>query len=964
MPSGCLDKGENKMQDGQEFLHKRNEQFHLLYSWLKSAMPAPFFQLVSLQELFLIADQLINFDLQDSHCQITLPHAAVVLCLDGPKAHEKICRKYEALNFVTMHSFLSLVPLESSGAKLCVTCFLFDKQPPHQIDSKFLEVFPAEKQQFLKDKLKQAEARDLVVSELLRPIEWNREARSSLEFFFACKGPKGGPLVCELLQTLRRHKIGLGGVSLTYVPTENSDTILLLTCELYGEGGAPCWDCTDIEQLNRELACVRYFAMKDLFEKSYESFLAEEGLSLPFLRSVCCFVHELLVHVDPNMYSLDNVKEAFCYWPELGIDLYRLFCFKCNPLGQNLAAHLLLRQQLVELIERQDTGKEHADTRRKTVLMFGLYFVDACLKTNFFLPNKAALSYRLDPYVLERLPERVKLLFSHAPFGLFFIYQRDFFGFHIRFQDLARGGLRTITLPTKEIALEEVPVIFLECYQLAWTQQRKNKDLPEGGSKGIIFLYPPEDREAKLVHLYRAQRIFIESLLVLVNCDENGELKEKAIIDYFTKPEYLYLGPDENMHDVMIDWIADYAKKIGYKPGTAFITSKTKTGINHKWYGVTSHGVNICMQEVLRFLKIDPLTMPFTVKMAGGPDGDVAGNQIRNLYRYYPETAHLTSLIDISGVIYDPQGLSLPLLEELFLGAKPIRFYPPDRLSEGGFLLDMRSEKREGVHILRFLCYRKKEGEVVEEWLSAAEAHQILRTWVHRLPADVFIPAGGRPGSLSASNIADFFDPQGVPTAKTIIEGANLYLTDTARHILEEKGVIIIKDSSANKGGVICSSFEVLTSLSLNDEEYMAHKEQIVGQIMRKIEEYARDEVNLILHELARTGRFPTLISDQISDRIDLFSSQIRNYLEGIQLAQDPNDPLMNSFFEYLLPILSQEFRKQCVKSIPDFHKKAIIAAWIASKVVYHRGLEWSPSIVDVLPFVCQNPAITSCPLT
>ena len=34
--------------------------------------------------------------------------------------------------------------------------------------------------------------------------------------------------------------------------------------------------------------------------------------------------------------------------------------------------------------------------------------------------------------------------------------------------------------------------VFSECYNLAYTQQKKNKDIPEGGSKGIIFLEPYE----------------------------------------------------------------------------------------------------------------------------------------------------------------------------------------------------------------------------------------------------------------------------------------------------------------------------------------------------------------------------------------------------------------------------------------------------------------------------------------
>jgi glutamate dehydrogenase len=43
-------------------------------------------------------------------------------------------------------------------------------------------------------------------------------------------------------------------------------------------------------------------------------------------------------------------------------------------------------------------------------------------------------------------------------------------------------------------------------------------------------------------------------------------------------------------------------------------------------------------------------------------------------------------------------------------------------------------------------------------------------------------------------------------------------LTQQARIYLEQRGVVVFKDSSANKGGVTSSSLEVLAGLSLNDQ--------------------------------------------------------------------------------------------------------------------------------------------------
>lgn len=102
--------------------------------------------------------------------------------------------------------------------------------------------------------------------------------------------------------------------------------------------------------------------------------------------------------------------------------------------------------------------------------------------------------------------------------------------------------------------------------------------------------------------------------------------------------------------------------------------------------------------------------------------------------------------------------------------------------------------------------------------------NHLFRNNLHKAKADVFIPAGGRPRTLHEKNWSDFLDNHGVPTSKIIVEGANLYLTTEAREALEKLGVLIIKDSSANKCGVICSSFEVLCNFILSDREFLKEK--------------------------------------------------------------------------------------------------------------------------------------------
>lgn len=66
------------------------------------------------------------------------------------------------------------------------------------------------------------------------------------------------------------------------------------------------------------------------------------------------------------------------------------------------------------------------------------------LKTNFYQPTKVALSFRLAP---DFLPE---VEYPRKPFGMFFVIGNEFRGFHIRFKDVARGGIRIVLSRNKE----------------------------------------------------------------------------------------------------------------------------------------------------------------------------------------------------------------------------------------------------------------------------------------------------------------------------------------------------------------------------------------------------------------------------------------------------------------------------------------------------------------------------------
>lgn len=1010
----------------QQAIRKESKKFEEFYLWIEAHMPPRFFEEVDQESILLIVHSLMGLDLGDYFSQIHRKDLALVLCLDSPDADLDVLKHYQMYGIKNYRAFVSNVPppFKNATSPLRITHIRFRDQfdekaiaPPspektaeiieqlkkrntlvthNDIARLMTELSPTFLRALTKDRLIvaldmyfRALTRDNCQYEVRRNEEWRgKKDTPSMQIVFAWKNVPKYNFLYHIAKVIQRHGLRMKYVSATHIDPYSQQNVAIMSLGLHGSKGGAAWEEADIADFLQELVTLKYFEGLETIDSTFVDTHLVSGNQGNLIKSIVYFVHQVLVHADLNMYALNHIEEGICRHPELVVQLVKAFELKFHPRRVNLTEYVQTKESFFKLIDQLDTGNEMNDTRRKNILCQAFNFVDYTLKTNFYCNNKPAFSFRLDPVYMDHTPYERKEKFPERPYAIFFMKGFHFMGFHIRFRDLSRGGLRTVMPDRMEQMIIERNNVFAECYNLAYTQNKKNKDIPEGGAKGVIFLEPHEwlyteeeiytremkdldipseeikehiakfHQQQKLEYLYQTQRSYIESFVTLLNCEPDGTLLAKNIVDYWKKPEYVYLGPDENMHNSMIEWIAAYSKSQHYKPGGAFITSKPGAGINHKEFGVTSLCVNVFMEETLKFLKVDPYKQSFTVKMSGGPDGDVAGNQMHNLYRFYPNTAHLLATIDISGTIFDPKGLDLALIEQLFKEGKPLRFYPPEQLHDGGFLLDTSSKKTQTAYAQQTLCLRKINGKLVEEWLSGNEMNHLLRHHVHQVKADVFIPGGGRPRTLNENNIKDFVDESGKPTARAIIEGANLYLTPWARRTLEKLGVLIIKDSSANKGGVICSSFEVLVSLVLSEEEFIREKKAIVPEILDIIATRARQEADILLRTHRETHAFLTDISEWVSERINLYKDQLLKHLQNVTLSNDPKDPLIRCLLNYCPPLLRNNYRDRILKDVPDVHKKAIIACHLASRLVYYRGLDWSPSLVDVLPLVANDPLI------
>jgi glutamate dehydrogenase len=307
------------------------------------------------------------------------------------------------------------------------------------------------------------------------------------------------------------------------------------------------------------------------------------------------------------------------------------------------------------------------------------------------------------------------------------------------------------------------------------------------------------------------------------------------------------------------------------------------------------------------------------------------------------------ALVDADASVHDPDGVNKDELVRLARARLTLSSFNPNKLSSRGFLVKTTDKN-----------VTLPDGTVVEDGMK-------FRNTFHLTPytrADVFVPCGGRPASVTLENVNQLVDAEGTTgelmlTGKfekvaarflkhrIIVEGANLFLTQDARLALERCGVVVIKDATANKGGVTSSSLEVLTGLSLSDEEHarlMSAKSEtdapqfykdIVKEICARVELNANREFEAVWREFEASPTTPkTLICDALSEKIvtvrtNILKSNIfedRNFLRYVMVSYTPKT-LLNA-----VPI------DVLMSRVPANYQHAICAMWLASDYVYKYG--------------------------
>lgn len=150
-----------------------------------------------------------------------------------------------------------------------------------------------------------------------------------------------------------------------------------------------------------------------------------------------------------------------------------------------------------------------------------------------------------------------------------------------------------------------------------------------------------------------------------------------------------------------------------------------------------------------------------------------------------------------------------------------------------------------------------------------------------------------------------------------------------------------MRDASANKCGVISSSYEIIANLLLTDDEFLANKDRYVADVLQILEKRAGDEARLILK---RRCEQPNLLYTEISNSISMeinshYAQLFRFFQKRPELCLQPI--FKRAIISHLPEFLSgNTFYSKRIAKLPQKYLFAILAAEIGSAMVYRGGQE------------------------
>ncbi|MDQ2875366.1 MAG: NAD-glutamate dehydrogenase, partial [Actinomycetota bacterium] len=502
-------------------------------------------------------------------------------------------------------------------------------------------------------------------------------------------------------------------------------------------------------------------------------------------------------------FSQDYIEQVLRSNPTVTRLLVRLFESRFDP------SHQGGEQERSEAIAEEIRGEldEVASLDEDRILRTYWQLISATLRTNYF-----AGAFMQVPYLVVKLDAaQVPDLPAPRPKFELFVYSPRFEGVHLRFADVARGGLRWS---------DRREDFRTEILGLAKAQEVKNSVIVPSGAKGGFVckrLPDPADREAHQGEVLACYRMFISAMLDVTDNLEAGQVVgPRRVVRHDRDDPYLVVAADKGTA-TFSDTANEIATSRGFWLGDAFASGGSE-GYDHKKMGITARGAWESVKFHFQTLGVNIDTDDFTVVGVGDMSGDVFGNGML----LSPHIA-LLAAFDHRHIFLDPApdpAASFAERQRLFgLPRSSWDDYDPALISAGGGVW-LRSAKSVQVAPVAAAALGLAEG------MHALSPDQLISA-ILAAPVDLLWNGGiGTYVKATAQSSADVGDRSNDSLridaadlrAKVVGEGGNLGLTQEARIEYALAGGRVNTDFIDNSAGVDTSDHEVNIKILLDTE--------------------------------------------------------------------------------------------------------------------------------------------------
>ena len=484
--------------------------------------------------------------------------------------------------------------------------------------------------------------------------------------------------------------------------------------------------------------------------------------------------------------------------------------------------------------------------------------VNATLRTNFYQidddgHSKTWLSFKLSSRDVEELPKP-------RPKYEIFVYSPEVEGIHLRFGNVARGGLRWS---------DRREDFRTEILGLVKAQQVKNAVIVPVGSKGgFVVKHPPgpgASRDAVLESGVACYKTFIRGLLDLTdNLDAKGAVvPPENVVRHDEDDPYLVVAADKGTA-TFSDIANSVSQEYGFWLGDAFASGGSQ-GYDHKAMGITARGGWESVKRHFREIGVDTQGEDFTVAGVGDMSGDVFGNGM-----LLSPHIKLLAAFNHMHIFIDPDpdpAKAFAERERLFnLPRSGWNDYAAKLISKGGGVFERRAKSIALTPEIQNLLGVTADRLAPSELMQAILQMQVDLLWFGGIGTYVksstesHVDAGDRTNDLVRVNA-------GAVRAKVIGEGANLGLTQRARIEYALKGGRLNTDSIDNSAGVDCSDHEVNIKILLDAQ---VRQKKITPRARNALLARMTDEVgDLVLWDNYEQTQAISVIQSRGADLVD-----------------------------------------------------------------------------------------------